>query len=113
MLFLLLRLFVVDQDRAAHIACCSHCPMFIMVSQQLQWRALEQDCAQPHSVMLASAETTETPTSMNQTRNKKPETIVNQRIISAERALFLPLSIGVVADDQLLSQSIKHAAASQ
>ena len=110
MLFLLSRLFVVDQDRAAHIACCSHCPMFIMVSQQPP--AMESRIAR-NRTQLSSAETTETPTSMNQTRNKKTETIVNQRIISAQRALFLPLSIGVVADDQLLSQSIKHAAASQ
>ena len=50
------------------------------------------------------AETTETGI-MNQTRNKKPETIMNQRIISAERAFFSLCR--VEADHQLLTQSIK------
>ena len=46
---------------------------------------------------------------MNQMGNKKAETNMNQRIISAERALFLPLSL--VVADQLLTQSIKTVAA--
>ena len=68
-------------------------------------------CAQPHSVIHSTpaiqAETTETGI-MNQMRNKKPETIMNQRIISAERAFF---SLCRVVADQLLTQSIKIAAA--
>ena len=52
-------------------------------------------CAQPHSVSSPAipAETTERGL-MNQPRNKKAETIMNQRIIGADRALFLSLSSG-------------------
>ena len=54
------------------------------------------------------AETTERGLVMNQTRNKKNETIMNQRIISAERALFLSSSSGSWSISQPINQSCRR-----
>ena len=65
-------------------------------------------CLQPHSVMLTTSWDNRKRAGHESNKKQKNETIMNQRIISAERALFLSSSSGSWSISQPINQSCRR-----